>query len=189
MSVILNDAYYQPFVDKMDKSCSVLQDTLNTIRAGRANPRVLDHITVSYYGVETALNQVANIQIPEARLIMITPWDSSLLKEIEKAIQSSDLGINPNNDGKCLRLKFPALTEDRRKDLAKQVSKYGEETKVAIRNIRREAVDAVKKLEKKSEISEDDLRSAETHIQELTDKYTDKVNKLVTDKEKDLMEI
>ena len=138
----------KPYEEKMQKTLSVLDGDFNTIRAGRANPRVLDQITIDYYGVETPINQVANIQVPEARMIVITPWDASSLKDIERALQMSDLGIPPNNDGKCLRLIFPPLTEDRRRDLTRQVSKMGEESKVAVRNIRREAIDSFKAKQK-----------------------------------------
>ncbi len=189
MAIELNSESYRPFEDRMKKTCQVLQETLNTIRAGRANPKVLEHITVSYYGTDTPLSQLANIQVPEARMITITPWDMTCLKDMERAIQSSDLGINPNNDGKSLRLNFPALTEERRKDLVKQVQKYGEESKVAVRNIRRDAVDLVKGYNKKKEIGDDVLRDAETSIQKLTDKYIAEVDKIVQTKEKDLMEI
>lgn len=142
--------------EKMDKTINVLQDDYATIRAGRANPHVLDKIKVDYYGTPTPIQQVGNISVPEARMIMIAPWEKSLLKEIEKAINMSDLGINPTNDGTTVRLIFPELTEDRRKELVKEVKKKGEAAKVAVRNIRRDTVDAIKKMEKASEISEDD---------------------------------
>ncbi len=189
MAIEINSESYRPFEEKMKKTCQVLQENLNTIRAGRANPKVLEHIKVVYYGTETALSQLANIQVPEARMIVITPWDMSSLKDMERAIQASDLGINPNNDGKCLRLNFPTLTEERRKDLVKQVQKHGEEAKVAIRNIRRDAVDLVKGYNKKKEIGDDVLKDAETQIQKLTDKFTAEVEKIVQAKDKDLMEI
>ncbi|HHX37082.1 MAG TPA: ribosome recycling factor [Clostridiaceae bacterium] len=189
MAIELTNETYAPYKEKMERSIQALQENLNAVRAGRANPRVLDRITVNYYGVDTPLNQVANIQVPEPRLITIQPWEPNMTKEIEKAIQSSDLGINPNNDGKVIRLVFPMLTEERRRDLVKQVEKYGEETKVAIRNTRRECIDLIKGYEKKKEISEDLRHGAEEFIQEFTDDYTDRVDKIVADKEKDLMEI
>ncbi len=183
------DKTLEPFEEKMVKTLSVLDEDFNTIRAGRANPRVLDHITVPYYGVDTPINQVANIQVPEARMIVITPWDSSALKDLERALQSSDLGIPPNNDGKCLRLIFPPLTEERRRDLTKQVSKMGEEAKVAVRNIRREAMDNFKKMLKNKEVSEDVYHDLEDRTQKLTDRFIEKVGDAVSDKEKELMEI
>lgn len=189
MAIELTNETYRPYEERMKKSCSVLQESLNTIRAGRANPRVLDQIKVNYYGTETPIAQLANIQVPEARMLVITPWDASCLKEMEKAIQSSELGINPNNDGKCLRLSFPALTEERRRDLVKQVQKHGEEGKVAVRNIRRDAVELIKTHQKKKEIGDDVARDAEARIQKLTDKYTAEIDQIVQAKEKDLMEI
>ena len=162
---------------------------LNTIRAGRANPHVLDKITVDYYGTPTPLNQVGNISIPEARLIQIQPWDISVMKEIEKAINASDLVINPTNDGKVIRLVFPELTEERRKALTKDVKKKGEDTKVAIRNIRRDGIDAFKKLEKANEITEDELKSLEDEIQKITDKNVADIDKLIEAKNKDIMAI
>lgn len=185
----LGKATYKPYVEKMNKSIHVLQDNLNSIRAGRANPKVLDRIMIDYYGAQTPINQVANIQVPEARLITITPWDPSTLKLIEKAIQMSDLGINPNNDGKLLRLSFPALTEERRKDLVKTVHKYAEESKVAVRNIRREALDKFRGHLKKKEMTEDSLAEAEEEIQKLTDQHIVEIDKITADKEKDLLEI
>ena len=173
----------------MSKSIEFMQEELNTVRAGRANPAVLDRITVQYYGADTPLNQVANIQVPEARQMTITPWDPTLLKEIERAIQSSDLGINPNNDGKMLRLNFPIPTEERRRELVKQIQRIGEETKVAIRNVRRECIDELKGYQKKKEISEDILRDSEGEVQKLTDKYVARVDDLIKAKEKDLMEL
>lgn len=180
---------YQPFEEKMQKTVHVLQDNFNAIRAGRANPKVLDRITIEYYGVQTPINQVANIQVPEARLITITPWDPSTLKAVERAIQASDLGINPNNDGRMLRLVFPALTEDRRRDLVKSVHKYTEEGRIAIRNIRREALDKYRTHLKKKEITEDSLSEFEIEVQKLTDKYIAELDKIAVDKEKDLMEL
>lgn len=185
----LSKSSYKPYADKMKKSVHVLQDNLNSIRAGRANPKVLDRIMIDYYGVQTPINQVANVQVPEPRQITISPWDPSVLSAIEKAIQASDLGINPNSDGKMLRLSFPALTEERRKDLAKSVHKYAEETKVAIRNIRREALDKFRGHLKKKEMTEDMMAEVEEEIQELTDKYIQKVDVTIEEKEKDLMDI
>ena len=155
------------YEDKMDKSLEVLKSDLRTVRAGRANPHVLDPITVPYYGVPTPLSQIANIQVPEAKMLMITPWDTNMLKEIERAIQASDLGINPMNDGRCLRLVFPAMTEERRLELTREVSKKGEEAKVSIRNIRREANDHFKALLKDKEISEDVSFSLSDEVQTL----------------------
>ncbi len=177
------------YEEKMSKSVKNLESELNTIRAGRANPHVLDKIMVDYYGAPTPLNQVGNISIPEARLIQIQPWDISIMKEIEKAINASDLGINPTNDGKVIRLVFPELTEERRKALTKDVKKKGEDTKVAIRNIRRDGIDAFKKLEKANEITEDELKSLEDEIQKITDKNVADIDKLVEAKNKDIMAI
>jgi len=176
-----------PFEEKMKKSINNFESDLNTIRAGRANPHVLDRITVDYYGTETPINQVGNITVPEARLIQIQPWESNLLKKIEKAISASDLGINPNNDGKVIRLVFPELTEERRASLTKEIKKRGEECKVAIRNIRRDANESFKKLQKSSEITEDELDSLGEEIQKLTDKYIKNIEKIVENKNKDIM--
>ena len=180
---------FKEFNRKMDKTLEVLQENFGAIRAGRANARVLDRITVEYYGVETPVGQVGSISSPDARTLVIQPWDGSLLKKIEKAIQTSDLGINPQNDGRVIRLAFPQLTEERRRELVKQVKKYGEEAKVAVRNIRRDAMDYIKKLKKDSEITEDDQKKAEKDLQELTDKYIKKVDDACAVKEKELMEI
>ena len=180
---------YDVIEDKMKKAISNLMENLNAIRAGRANPHVLDKITVDYYGAPSPLNAVANIQVPEARMITLAPWDPSMLKEIEKAILASDLGITPSNDGKIIRLLFPILTEDRRKELAKQVKTYGEETKVAIRNVRRDAVDKIKKMEKASEITEDDLKDGEDQIQKITDDAIKKVDSVVDNKTKEIMTV
>ena len=180
---------FDSYEEKMKKTISNLTENFNAIRAGRANPHVLDRITVDYYGTQSQLNAVANIQVPEPRMITLTPWDPSMLKEIEKAIQSSDLGINPSNDGKMIRLVFPILTEERRKELVKSVMKYGEEAKVAIRNIRRDAMDLAKKLEKSSEITEDDLKRQTKDIQDLTDHMCDKIDKSVEAKNKELMTV
>jgi len=174
---------------KMDKSIKVLGDQFATIRAGRANAAVLDRIRVDYYGNPTPLQQVGTISTPDPRTILIQPWDSTLLKAIEKAIQASDLGINPQNDGKVIRLAFPQLTEERRKDLTKLVKKYAEETKVAIRNIRREGIEDYKKQQKKSEITEDDYKLLEKELQEITDKKVKEIDKLAEAKEKELLTV
>lgn len=175
--------------EKMLKTIEVVKANFASVRAGRANAGVLDRITVEYYGTPTPLNQVAAISSPDPRTLVIQPWDNSLLKAIEKAIQTSDLGINPQNDGRVLRLAFPQLTEERRKELTKQVKKYGEEGKVAVRNIRRDAMDEIKKKTKKSEITEDDQKKAEKDLQDLTDKYIKKVDEACAVKEKELMEL
>ncbi len=180
---------FKEFTRKMEKTIEILQDDFGAVRAGRANARVLDRITVEYYGVDTPVGQVGTISSPDARTLVIQPWDTSLLKKIEKAIQASDLGINPQNDGRIIRLAFPQLTEERRRDLTKQVKKYGEEAKVAIRNIRRDAMDYIKTLKKKSEITEDDQKKAEKDLQDLTDKYIKKVDEACAVKEKELMEL
>ena len=179
----------QQYEEKMDKSLDSLLSEFSSIRAGRANPHVLDKIRIDYYGQPTPLQQVANISVPEARTLMIQPWESSLIKEIEKAILCSDLGITPNNDGKAVRLNFPELTEDRRKEMSKDVKKKGEKAKVAIRNIRRDANDAFKKQNKANEISEDELKDLEDKVQKLTDKYVDKVDKAVDEKCKEIMTV
>ena len=179
----------QQYEEKMDKSLDSLLSVFSSIRAGRANPHVLDKIRIDYYGQPTPLQQVANISVPEARTLMIQPWESSLIKEIEKAILCSDLGITPNNDGKAVRLNFPELTEDRRKEMSKDVKKKGENAKVAIRNIRRDANDAFKKQNKANEISEDELKDLEDKVQKLTDKYVDKVDKAVDEKCKEIMTV
>ncbi len=173
----------------MEKSLIHLDEEFGAVRAGRANAKVLDRITVEYYGSETPLNGVATISTPDARTLVIQPWDTSLLKEIQKAIQSSDLGINPQNDGKVIRLVFPQLTEERRKDLTKQVKKYAEEAKVAMRNIRRDGMDFVKKLKKDSEITEDVQKKAEKDLQDLLDKYIKKADEALAAKEKELMSL
>ena len=177
------------YEEKMVKTLSQLQYELSTIRAGRANPAVLDRITVEYYGTDTPINQIASISSPDPRSLLIQPWDASALKSIEKAILASDLGINPQNDGRAIRLIFPQLTEERRKELAKQVKKYAEEAKVAVRNIRRDAVDKFKAEKKKSEITEDDLKIAEKDLQKLTDDFIKEVEKIGEAKEKELMEL
>ena len=177
------------YEDKMEKSLDVLLDEYASIRAGRANPHVLDRIRVDYYGTPTPLQQVGNVSVPEARMIVIQPWEKNLLKEIEKAILVSDLGINPTNDGDVIRLVFPELTEERRKDLAKDVKKKGEGAKVAIRNIRRDAIDSIKKMEKAGDISEDDLKQGEEKIQKITDKMIEKVDKAIETKTKEIMTV
>ena len=180
---------YAEYSRKMDKTIEILTADFGAVRAGRANAQVLDRITVPYYGVDSPIGQVGSISSPDARTLVIQPWDATLLKPIEKAIQSSDLGINPQNDGRVIRLIFPQLTEDRRKELTKQVKKYGEDAKVAIRNIRRDAVEFFKGQKKKSEITEDDLKKCEKDLQDLTDKYTKKIDDMCAKKEKELMEI
>ncbi len=180
---------YNEIEEKMKKTLSVLGEQLGGVRAGRANPKILDKILVEYYGVPTPINQVANIMVPEARMITIQPWDASLLKEIEKEIQKSDIGINPNNDGKIIRLVFPELTEERRRELVKDIKKMIEDSKVAIRSIRRDGMEEFKAKQKNSEITEDDLRNAEEQIQKLTDKYTDLIDKAYAEKEKEIMSI
>ena len=177
------------FEEKMTKTISVFEENLAEIRAGRANPAILNKIIIDYYGTPTPINQVAGISVPEARLIVIQPWDGSILKEIEKEILKSDIGINPNNDGKVIRLSFPELTEERRKEIVKDIRKMAEEAKVAVRSIRRDAIDEAKKAQKDSEISEDELKSAEDNIQQLTDKYVAKVDEILGAKEKEVMSI
>lgn len=177
------------FEEKMEKSYEVLIDEYTSIRAGRANPHVLDKIKVDYYGTPTPLQQVGNISVPEPRMIQIQPWEKSLIKPIEKAILTSDLGINPNNDGNIIRLIFPELTEERRKELAKDVKKKGEAVKVAVRNIRRDANDVIKKLEKAGEISEDEMADNEEQIQKVTDKMIEKIDKAVDTKIKEIMTV
>ena len=175
--------------EKMDKTIAVIQKDLATLRAGRANPQILDKITVDYYGSPTALNQVGNISSPEPRILMISVWDASALGAVEKAIQKSDLGINPNNDGKCIRLVFPELTEERRKELVKVVRKKGEEAKVAIRSIRRDANDQIKKQRKDSVITEDDQKIMEDSAQKLTDEKIKEIDKIIADKEKEILSV
>ena len=177
------------FETKMKKTIEVVKGDFASVRAGRANAGVLDKIQVEYYGTMTPLQQVASISSPDPRTLVIQPWDASLLKEIEKAIQMSDLGINPQNDGKLVRLAFPQLTEERRKELTKQVQKYGENGKIAIRNIRRDAMDQFKSMEKKGEITEDDRKDYEDDIQKLTDKYCKEIDSLVSEKEQELMAV
>jgi len=174
---------------KMQKTVDVVKSDFGSVRAGRANAAVLDRITVEYYGTPTPLNQVAAISTPDPRILQIQPWDTSILKGIEKAIQTSDLGINPQNDGRVIRLTFPQLTEERRKELTKQVRKYGEGGKVAIRNIRRDAVDKFKAMQKKSEITEDELKEYEKTIQDMTDKRCKEIDELTAKKEQELMSV
>lgn len=183
------DSRLTPYEEKMQKSLDNLAEDYVTIRAGRANPHILDKIQVDYYGTATPLQQVANINVPEPRMIQIQPWEASLVKEIEKAILCSDLGLNPTNDGKVIRLVFPELTEERRKELAKDIKKKGENAKVAIRNIRRDANDACKKLNKASEISEDELKELENDIQKITDKYIAKIDEAVESKSKEILTV
>ena len=180
---------YQEIERRMKKTCESLITQLATIRAGRANAAVLDQISVEYYGVPTPVQQLATVATPDPRSLLITPWDRSALKPLEKAILTSDLGINPQNDGKALRLVFPPLTEERRKDLVKQTKKYGEEAKVAIRNIRRDGIEKLKKQQKASEITEDDYKQAEKDVQKLTDDYIKELDKICANKEKELTEI
>ncbi len=183
------DERVKPFEVKMGKSIASLDSEFGTIRAGRANPHVLDRITVDYYGTPTPLQQVANISVPEARMIVIQPWEKKMVREIEKAIMTSDLGINPTNDGTTVRLLFPELTEDRRKELVKDVKKKGEAAKVAIRNIRRDVLGDIKALLKEKEISEDDDRRASDDIQKITDKFVAEVEKRLAAKEAELMKV
>ncbi len=180
---------YNSIEERMLKTISVFEENLSEIRAGRANPAILNKVMINYYGTPTPVNQVAGISVPEARLIVIQPWDASILKEIEKEILKSDIGINPNNDGKVIRLAFPELNEERRKEIVKDIRKMAEEAKVAVRSIRRDGIDEAKKLEKDSEISEDELKVAEDKIQKLTDKYVEEIDKILGAKEKEVMSI
>ena len=182
------DERIQKYEEKMKKTLGSLEAELATIRAGRANPHILDKLTVDYYGSPTPIQQVANITVPEARMIQIQPWESSLIKGIEKAILTSDLGLNPNNDGKVIRLVFPELTEERRKELVKDVKKKGEGAKVAVRNIRRDANDAFKKLAKQ-DVSEDEIKELEDKVQKLTDKYIKEVDKAIENKSKEILTV
>lgn len=177
------------YEDKMKKSLANMEGEFLSIRAGRANPHVLDKLTVDYYGTASTIQQVANVTVPEARIIQIQPWEASLIKEIEKAIMCSDIGINPSNDGKVIRLVFPELTEERRKELVKDIKKRGENTKVAIRNIRRDANDAFKKLGKSNEVSEDEVKQLEDQIQKLTDKFIGDIDKAVEAKSKEILTV
>lgn len=180
---------YTEYEQKMDKAIVYLLEEFGTIRAGKANSAVLDKISVDYYGSATPINQIGTISIPEPRMLVIQPWDAGMVKEVEKAILKSELGITPTNDGKSIRLVFPALTEERRRELVKMVSKKSEEAKVVIRGIRRDAIEAYKKMQKSSEITEDDLKGAEKDIQDLTDKYIKKIDEESKKKEKEILEI
>ena len=175
--------------ENMQKTIESCRDELTGIRAGRANPSLLDRVTVEYYGTYTPLNQIANISVPEPRMIVIQPWDATIINDIEKAIMKSDLGINPSNDGKIIRLSVPQLTEERRVELTKIVKKTGENSKVALRNQRRDANDTIKKMAKANEITEDEEKQAETKVQEITDKYVKEIDKLIEQKEKEVMEV
>jgi ribosome recycling factor len=175
--------------EKMEKTVNVLLSDFATIRAGRANPNVLNKVTVDYYGSPTPVNQVAAVSVAEARVLVITPWDKSMLKQIEKAIQASDVGINPQNDGQVLRLVFPQLTEDRRKEIVKDVKKMGEDSKVAVRSIRRDAIEKIKKLKKNNEITEDEQKDGEDDIQKLTDKFIKEIDGYVSEKEQEVLSL
>lgn len=180
---------YKNIEDKMKKTIHVLKDELTGVRAGRANPAILDKLSVDYYGTPTPITQIASISVPEARVIMIQPWEAKMIKEVEKEIQKSDIGINPNNDGKVIRLIFPMLTEERRKELTKVVKKYGEDAKVAIRAIRRDGMEQMKALKKDGDLTEDDLKTAEKDIQNMTDKYIAEIDKVVELKDAEILEV
>lgn len=180
---------YSEIKEKMAKTLEVLEQRLAEIRAGRANPAILNKVKIDYYGTPTPINQVAGISVPEARLIVIQPWDASILKEIERAILAADIGINPNNDGKVIRLAFPELNEERRKELVKEVKKIAEEARVAVRGVRRDGIDEAKTKQKNSEITEDELRVAETEIQKITDKNIEEIDKILENKEKEIMSV
>ena len=180
---------YNIYEERMAKAIKHMEDEFSKVRAGRANPAILNGIKVDYYGMPTDINQVGSISVPEARQIVITPWDKTVLPMVERAINIAELGINPTNDGSCIRLIFPELTEDRRKDLVKDVKKIAEETKVAVRNIRRDAMEDAKKMQKNNEMTEDELKVAEDKIQKITDSNIANVEKITTEKEKDIMEI
>ena len=180
---------YTSLKEKMEKTISVYNEKLSEVRAGRANPAILNKVKIDYYGTPTPINQVAGISVPEARLIVIQPWDTSVLKEIEKAILASDIGINPNNDGKVIRLAFPELNEERRKELAKDVRKMAEDAKVAVRSIRREGMDTAKQEQKDGDITEDELKQAENEIQKITDKSIEEIDKILETKEKEIMSV
>ena len=180
---------YTNLKERMEKSIGAFKEKLSEIRAGRANPAILNKVKIDYYGTPTPINQVAGVSVPEARLIVIQPWDVSVLKDIEKAILASDIGLNPNNDGKVIRLAFPELTEERRKELAKEIRKIAEEAKVSIRAIRRDGIDEAKAKQKNSEITEDELKSAETEIQKITDKNIEEIDKILADKETEIMSV
>lgn len=180
---------YNEIKEKMNKTISVFSANLAEIRAGRANPAILNKIKVDYYGVPTPISQVAGISVPEARLIVIQPWDASILKEIEKEILKSDIGINPNNDGKVIRLAFPELNEERRKEIVKDIKKLAEDAKVAVRSTRRDAIDAFRKQQKDSEITEDELKVAEDEVQKITDKMIEEIDAILANKEKEVMSV
>ena len=180
---------YSKIKEKMEKSISVYNEKLSEVRAGRANPAILNKVKIDYYGTPTPINQVAGVSVPEARLIVIQPWDMSILKEIEKAILASDIGINPNNDGKVIRLAFPELTEERRKDLVKDIKKMAEEAKIAIRTIRRDGIEEAKQEQKNGDMTEDELKQAENEIQKLTDKSVEEIDKILENKEKEVMSV
>ena len=180
---------YTEIKEKMIKSIDNLRERISEVRAGRANPSILNKVKIDYYGTPTPINQVAGISVPEARMIMIQPWDVSILKEIEKAILASEIGINPNNDGKVIRLVFPELNEERRKELVKEIKKYAEDSKVAIRNARRDGIDKAKAMQKDGEITEDELKLAETEIQKITDKNVEEVDNIIAAKETEIMSI
>ncbi len=183
------DNSVKAYQEKMTKTVHVLKEEFNSVRAGRANPHILDKITVDYYGQATPLQQVGNITVPEARMIQIQPWDASVIKAIEKALNMSDIGITPSSDGKVIRLVFPELTEEKRKELTKKVKHLGEEAKVAVRNIRRDAVQDFKKQEQEKLLTEDDLKDLETEVQELTDKFVKEIDKVVEEKTKEIMTV
>ena len=180
---------YDIIKEKMNKSIENLKDKFSEIRAGRANPAILNKVKIDYYGTPTPINQVAGVSVPEARMIVIAPWDVSMLKEIEKAILASDIGINPNNDGKVIRLTFPELTEDRRKELVKEIKKLAEDSKVSVRNARRDGIDLAKKLGKDGEMTEDEVKQAENKIQEITDKSIIEIDKILANKETEILSI
>lgn len=180
---------YSNIKERMEKSIGAFKEKLSEIRAGRANPAILNKVKIDYYGTPTPINQVAGISVPEARLIVIQPWDGSVLKDIEKAILASDIGLNPNNDGKVIRLAFPELTEERRKELVKEIKKIAEEAKVAVRSIRRDGIDEAKEKEKNSEITEDELKVAETEIQKITDKNIEEIDRILANKETEIMSV
>jgi len=180
---------YNIIKDKMDSSINNLKEKFSEVRAGRANPAILNKVKIDYYGTPTPINQVAGVSVPEARMIVIQPWDMSVLKDIEKAILASDIGINPNNDGKIIRLTFPELTEERRKEIVKEIKKLAEECKVAVRNIRRDGMDIAKKQQKDGEITEDELKQSENKIQDLTDKSIEEIDNVLANKEKEILSI
>ena len=180
---------YSDLKERMDKAINKFTEKLAEVRAGRANPAVLNKVKIDYYGTPTPINQVAGISVPEARLIVIQPWDASVLKEIEKAILASDIGINPNNDGKVIRLAFPELNEERRKELVKDVKKMAEEAKVAVRAVRRDGIEKAKAEQKEGEITEDDLKQAENEIQKITDKSVEEIDEILSNKEKEIMSV